>query len=191
MVIGITGKLGSGKHTAAYLLAKYFPAKIIDVDIIGHNLYVPNTDCFEKITRVFGNDVLGHSGRNIDRKKLAAKVFNNEKMLKKLNRIMHPLLRQEVMSKIEKFQKENTHVIVIAAILTALKIPVDVLILVRATFNQTLLRIQRRDGMRKDEILKRYAFQKDPAKFDMCIENYSTIDLLEEQVVKIAVFLNK
>lgn len=190
MLIGITGKIGTGKHTAAFLLEKYLPNSIIlDTDKVAHQLYSSEGDCFEKIIKAFGSSILAADKKHIDRKKLGKKAFSDPNSLQKLNRIVHPLLRNELLSKINVYKKEGKNIILVAAILEKLKIPCDRIVEIKASKNACILRIQRRDGLRKDEVLSRLSFQKDCKKADYLIENDKDLDCFEEEMRKLAEIL--
>lgn len=75
MIIGITGKSGSGKNYFAESLLRINPNLIhIDIDTIGHKV-LELQDVKSKLIETFGNNIVSKQG--IDRKKLADLVFNN------------------------------------------------------------------------------------------------------------------
>ena len=91
--IVITGSIGSGKSTVCEILAG-LGFEIIDADSIAHeqlNL------CVSEVAAEFGDKVL--NGGKIDRKKLGALVFNDADKLKILERILHPKIRLEILSR--------------------------------------------------------------------------------------------
>lgn len=71
MLVGITGKSGSGKTTFAKWLADNADYFLIDVDKIGHQI-LDRPDVREKIKNAFGVEVT-----STDRKALGEIVFNN------------------------------------------------------------------------------------------------------------------
>lgn len=88
MYVGLSGGIGSGKSTVAKMLAE-LGAVVIDADAIAKEVLEPGQIGYENVLLHFGNEVLDPSG-NIDRKKLANLVFNNESQLAKLEGIVHP-----------------------------------------------------------------------------------------------------
>ncbi len=66
---------------------------MIDADKVGHEAFRPHTEAWRKVVAAFGKDILGQN-EEIDRSKLAQLVFNDPKALKRLNRIMHPLMHE-------------------------------------------------------------------------------------------------
>ncbi len=92
--VGITGGIGSGKTTAARILGE-LGAHVIDADTVGHDLYRPGSAAWQPVVDCFGRDVVADDG-TIDRRRLGAIVFADPTQLKRLNAIMHPLMREEI-----------------------------------------------------------------------------------------------
>ncbi|MCK5576820.1 MAG: dephospho-CoA kinase [Dehalococcoidales bacterium] len=112
-VIGVTGGIGSGKTTVTRLL-KELGAVVIDADKIGHELLKPGGQAYQAVAGAFGRQVLEPDGL-INRQKLAEIVFNSPPDLAYLNRIMHPLIGDEVRSRMEQYQGQGVEVVVIEA----------------------------------------------------------------------------
>ena len=96
--IVITGSIGSGKSTVCETLRE-LGFEIIDADPIAHeqlNL------CASEVAAEFGDEVLADG--KIDRKKLGALVFNDADKLKILERILHPKIRLEILSRAAKLE---------------------------------------------------------------------------------------
>ena len=106
MVIGITGGIGSGKSVVTSLLRDKFDAAVIDTDTIGHEVMEIGKSAYKKVVEIFGNKVIAEDG-SIDRKKLGSLVFDNQKLLCKLNNIIHPAVEAEVDKRIAEFTKKK------------------------------------------------------------------------------------
>ena len=92
IIVGLTGSVASGKSTvASWLSEKGFA--VHDADAAVHSLLVPNGQAVAKITSTFGPGIRASDG-GIDRKKLGGHVFANPADRKKLELILHPLVRQ-------------------------------------------------------------------------------------------------
>lgn len=94
-VIGVTGGAGSGKSEVMRLLSQQFNTYVILADDVARDLSLKGRECYDLIVDYFGQDILDASGE-IDRKELAAKVFNNPKALEKLNSFTHPVVRRKI-----------------------------------------------------------------------------------------------
>ena len=95
LIIGITGPSGSGKGAVSgYLYSKGF--KVIDADVVYHDLITPPSPCIDELVSVFGKGILLDTGY-IDRKALAKLVFGdeNKEKLAILNKIFYICIRIE------------------------------------------------------------------------------------------------
>lgn len=103
-IIGILGGIGSGKSTVASILSK-LGCKVIDADKIGHRV-LDRKDVKQKTIGLFGEGILGHSGR-IDRRKLSDIVFADADKLLLLNRTIHPLVLKRTEELIKRHSRQN------------------------------------------------------------------------------------
>ena len=106
--IAITGGIASGKSKLSNFL-KSKGEVVIDLDEISHTLTDSDEDIIKAITEIFGDDIKSQSG-GIDRKLLASKVFSNSENKKKLEEILHPRIRQNMMNEIDFVKKDNVFV---------------------------------------------------------------------------------
>lgn len=90
-VIGLTGGIGSGKSSVAHWL-KERDISVLDADETVHQLLAEDETTICRVTQAFGEDILDLQGK-IDRKALGAKVFNNDEARKRLEGILHPLVK--------------------------------------------------------------------------------------------------
>ena len=88
MYIGLSGGIGSGKSTVAKMFGE-LGAVIIDADAIAKEVLEPGQVGYESVLHRFGDSVLDGLG-NIDRKKLAEVVFQDQSQLAVLESIVHP-----------------------------------------------------------------------------------------------------
>lgn len=99
-VVGLTGGIGSGKSTVATLFAaKNIP--IIDTDEIARKVTEPNEPALKEISNLFGPNVLSPTGQ-LDRAKLRMLIFSNDTKRKQLEQLLHPLIRAEMSTRIQK-----------------------------------------------------------------------------------------
>ena len=94
-VYGVTGGAGTGKSEVMKLLKDRFGGFVILTDDVARDLQQPGGISFEKMVDRFGTGILDENGQ-IDRKKVAEIVFNDEHALLELNQMTHPYVRQEV-----------------------------------------------------------------------------------------------
>ncbi len=89
--VALTGGIGSGKSSVGEILQE-LGAVVIDSDDLAKSVIERGTDGFEQVIAAFGDEIL--SSGEIDRSKLAAQVFNDEAKRRKLESIIHPLVRK-------------------------------------------------------------------------------------------------
>jgi dephospho-CoA kinase len=89
--IGLTGGIGSGKSTVSRLLEQR-GAVIVDADAIAREVVAPGTPGLAAVTEAFGDGVVAPDG-SLDRPALAAVVFADPEARKRLDAIVHPLVR--------------------------------------------------------------------------------------------------
>jgi dephospho-CoA kinase len=97
--IGLTGGIASGKSTVAEMLRERdYP--VLDADALARAMLEPGQAAYDEVVRGFGRGILvsegsraGTLGAAVDRKKLAAIVFSDPQQLARLNKILHPRIR--------------------------------------------------------------------------------------------------
>ena len=114
--IGITGGVGAGKSTVLGFLETDFQAVVCEADKVAHKLQEPGEVCYEEIIEKFGCGILDGDGK-IDRKKLGNIVFADEKKLQRLNRIVHPRVKEYIRKKKEEEKEAGTRIFVVEAAL--------------------------------------------------------------------------
>ena len=95
MRIAITGNIASGKSTlASYLREKGYT--VYDCDVISYELLKKGEVGHKLVTAAF-DDILDEDGA-IDKKALASIVFSGKEAIKRLNAIMHPLIKRRLLA---------------------------------------------------------------------------------------------
>lgn len=94
LVIGLTGGIGCGKSAVAELFAE-LGISIVDTDQIARQLTAAGQPALLAVANTFGTDFLLPDG-NLDRPRLRHLIFSTPEAKKKLEAILHPLIRDEV-----------------------------------------------------------------------------------------------
>ncbi|MFA6176382.1 MAG: dephospho-CoA kinase [Phycisphaerae bacterium] len=100
-IIGLMGGIASGKSTVAAELAKLGCA-VIDADVIAKQ-FLLDEEIKKQMRQKFGDDVFDDHSQ-IDRKKLAKKVFTCRQTVELANSIIHPPVLRKVEQLIEAYQ---------------------------------------------------------------------------------------
>ena len=96
--VGLTGGVGSGKSTVAHLFAD-LGAELVDTDVIAHELTGPRGGAMAAIATTFGGTMVAADG-SLDRAAMRACVFVDATARRRLEAILHPLIRSEVAGRI-------------------------------------------------------------------------------------------
>jgi dephospho-CoA kinase len=153
ITIGLTGGIGSGKSTAAKILAE-LGAPAIDADKVGHEIYQPGTPAYRELIDAFGEGILA-SDRTIDRRKLGPIVFADPAALKRLNAIVHPKMfarMGEMVAAMRRCGETRPIVIEAAILIEANWQPLfDEIWLVTASRDRVIERVERDRGLKPEQ----------------------------------------
>lgn len=120
-IIGITGGIGAGKSTVLRILEEDMGAYVLETDCIAHELMQPGHTAYSRIIDTFKDSAMQESlmseDQTINRSVLAGLVFSDEEKLKQLNAIVHPEVKQYILSEIEEKKAEDIPLFVIEAAL--------------------------------------------------------------------------
>jgi len=161
LIIGLVGKIGTGKTTVAWMLQK-LGAEYIALDEIGHLLLKSKT-VKREIVNSFGKQIL-NPANEIDRRKLADIVFSNRKKLLLLNRIIHPRMFREVKRRLKEIRLKNSRPVVVieGAVLFEAKISslVNKIVMVTSPKNLILRRMMKQGKFLRKDVLQRLNSQR-------------------------------
>ena len=172
-IIGLTGGIGSGKSTVAhYIASKGIPVYIADA---AAKEIMEQPDVIAQIKQIFHQNVITSDGK-LDRKVIGQLVFTSPELLKKLNAIVHPLVKTHFIDWLQ-LHKTATFVIKEVAILfeSGGNKECDKVILVTAPEAIRIQRTMLRDNTSQEAILNRIQNQLSDAekiqKSDFVIAN--------------------
>ncbi|MCL2829678.1 MAG: dephospho-CoA kinase [Betaproteobacteria bacterium] len=94
-IIGLTGGIGSGKSTVAAGFAA-LGVEVVDTDAIAHELSTPGGAAIPALRAAFGDRVLRADG-GLDRPAMRSLVFSDREARRKLENILHPMIKQEAL----------------------------------------------------------------------------------------------
>ena len=181
--VALTGGIGSGKSAVAEFLQEC-GAVIIDSDQLARDVIERGTEGFEAVLAAFGDTVL--TDGEIDRSTLAEIVFHDEGKRKKLEAIIHPLVREAAESLMKKLPTDSVVINQIPLLVESNGAKrFDHVITVSASEESRRQRLLQR-GMKDYEITKRMQAQVDDAAreeiADSIIKNEGSLEDLERIV---------
>jgi dephospho-CoA kinase len=153
--VGLTGGLASGKTFVGHAL-EGLGCHVIRADDLGHRVLLPGGEVYDAVINEFGNEILDDEGM-IDRRRLAAVVFDHPERLEKLNSLVHPaVIRREKEMEDEIARRDPQAITVVeAAILveTGSYRRFDKLIVAFCSHEQQLERAMHRSTYTKEEAM--------------------------------------
>ena len=160
ITVGLTGSVGTGKSTVASLF-RQLGAYVIDWDELAREVTRPHSRAWRGIVKYFGKGIL-NADLSINRQKLAEIVFSDKEKVAKLNQLVHP----EVFKEDERITNEIKSLDPGALIIkdvpllfeTPLRISVDKVVVVSAS-EQTQLRRLQEKGMSREDVRRRIQSQ--------------------------------
>jgi dephospho-CoA kinase len=182
--VGLTGGIGSGKSTAAKMLRE-FGAAIVDTDEIAHELTRSGGAAISAILDAFGAGCLAADG-SLDREKMRGLVFSDAEARKRLEAILHPMIRRESIARIAAAQQPYVVVVVPLLLETgAYRDLVKRVLVVDCDESQQVARAAQRSGLSAGEVRGIMAAQLSRearlAAADDVMRNDADIDALRRQ----------
>ncbi|ANT57557.1 dephospho-CoA kinase [Bacillus sp. FSL R5-0820] len=190
LVIGLTGGIASGKSTVSQMI-KEKGIRVVDADIIAKEAVSKGAPALHQIVQTFGEEVLLPNGE-LNRQQLGAIIFSDEEKRKKLNAIVHPEVRKEMLKqRDEGVSNQETFVVLDIPLLFESKLEglVDRIIVVYTTPDLQLSRLMNRNDLSEEEALNRIHSQQPLEekcqKADRVIENTKDLAFIRKQLENI------
>lgn len=193
--VGLTGSIGMGKSTIGSMF-KDLGIGIWSADDCVHILYKKNGHANILIQKEFG-EIIDENG-DIDRKQLSAIVIDDKAALKKLENIVHPLVKQNREQFIENSKNNNAPYIILDIPLlfeTNSQNEFDKIIVVDCDFETQKQRVLARPNMNLEKfeaiISKQMPNSKKSALADFVIDTSQSLEMCRNRVIEIDIELKK
>lgn len=115
-IIGITGGVGAGKSEVLNFIAERYDATVIEADQVGYLVMQPGKEAYGPVVDLLGPSVVKED-KTLDREKIAGIVFEDRKLLEKLNAIVHPAVKNYIRRAIQMEREMGTEIFVVEAAL--------------------------------------------------------------------------
>jgi dephospho-CoA kinase len=191
LLVGLTGGIATGKSTVDAALRE-LGAEIIDADVLAREVVEPGEPALAEIAAEFGPEVIGPDGR-LDRKALGAIIFADPDRRRRLEAITHPRIRERFLARLDALAARGFRGIAIfdapVMIESGNYRNMDKLVVVVADDPTQVERLMARDGIGRDEALRKIASQMPLAEkarlADYVIENSGDRVATETQVRRV------
>ncbi len=158
LIIGLTGGIGSGKSTVADLFAAR-GATLVDTDLIAHALTGPGGAAMPAIREAFGAAVIAADGR-LDRPAMRALAFSDPSARKRLEAILHPMIREQSVREVSA--ATGSYVILVVPLLVesgTWRERAHRVLVVDCPVEVQIERVMRRSALPRDQVLAILAAQ--------------------------------
>ena len=159
--VALTGGIATGKsHVLVRFAARNVPT--IDADLIARDVVRPGRPAWAALRAQFGAEVFTASG-DLDRKRLASRVFDDAAARADLEAIVHPHVRSAIDVWFQDLERSGTTRLALADIPllfeTDRATDFDRVIVTSCDTDTQLTRLVERDGLSKDDGRRRLAAQ--------------------------------
>jgi dephospho-CoA kinase len=162
-LVGLTGGIAAGKTLVAKRWVELGGLEI-DADVLARRALDPGTPGLAKVLEQFGSDLLLADG-NLDRQKLAEVVFNAPEKRKKLEEIVHPIVRELAAQALADAPEGSILIYTVPLLVEAsVDLPFDFVVTVEAPVDKQVERMVKTRGMTAQQASARIAAQASAAE---------------------------
>jgi dephospho-CoA kinase len=185
LLVGVTGGIGSGKSTVAARFAAR-GAAVVDTDEIAHQLTAPGGAAIAAIRAEFGDGVIRADGA-LDRDAMRERAFGDPSVRRRLEAILHPMIRVESRNQLAAAQGPYAMLVVPLLVESGDRAGgVDRVLVVDCPVEVQIERVMRRSGLTRARVESILAVQASRAQrlaaADDVIDNGGAPDALDAQV---------
>ena len=194
--IGLTGGIASGKSRVAEMLAAMLHCVHIDSDEICRRLLEPEAEGWRKISRIFGSRYMSGDG-TINRPLLRQDLFSDKELRRKINSLIHPLVKKEIMVQMDRITASDSQAMVLVEVPLLYEVGwedlFDTVIVVYADYETCLRRLMGRDGVGRttaaSEMESQLPLTEKILQADHVIDNTGRLTDTQKQVKHLSVLL--
>lgn len=185
LVVGLTGGIGAGKSTAAaFFRDRGVP--VVDADQVARDVVAPGTPGLAAVAAAFGPQVLQPDGA-LDRRRLREVIFADPTQRRRLEAILHPLIRDEIRVRLAQIRAPycilDVPLLIESASLRAL---VHRVLVIDVPVEVQVARLMQRDHMTAEQCQAMLAAQASRAQrlegADDVVDNATDITALQRQL---------
>lgn len=187
-IIGLTGGIASGKTTVSGMIRK-LGIPVVCADQIAREVVRPGLPAYLEIKKYFERDLVFRKDGFINRERLGAVIFQDQKKRKRLNSIVHPVVMDRIREKMARHLKRGTEILVLDIPLlyeTKLEKMCDQVVVVYAPESILLDRLVYRSGFNEEYALRRLRSQMNieekKERADFMIDNSGPLSKTKKQV---------
>lgn len=186
-LVGLTGGIASGKSSVADVWEQ-LGAEVIDADDLAREVVSLGSIGLTSVSNEFGEGVLASDG-SLNRKALADVIFAQPERRKKLESILHPLIRDLAAKKLKASSSDVVVYVIPLLVETKSDMPFDFIVTVEAPEQEQIQRMIDARGMSSEEATARIKSQARPAEranvADRILNSNQSLKLLQKDASKL------
>jgi len=162
-LVGLTGGIASGKSSVATRWVQHGAVEI-DADVLAREAVSAGSAGLARVAQEFGDNLIQTDGQ-LDRAALAAIVFNDPAKREKLESIIHPIVRELALQRIQALPDSAIAIYTVPLLVEAnVSLPFDKVVTVEAPEREQIKRMVANRGMSEADALARIKSQATPAQ---------------------------
>ena len=162
-LVGLTGGIASGKSSVAARWVQHGAVEI-DADVLAREAVSAGSAGLAMVAKEFGENLIQTEGQ-LDRAALAAIVFNDPAKREKLESIIHPIVRELALKRIQALPDSTIAIYTVPLLVEAnVSLPFDKVVTVEAPEREQIKRMVANRGMSEADALARIKSQATPAQ---------------------------
>ena len=191
LAVAITGGIGAGKSTALESFRRHGAATVSSDEIV-HHLLATDPEVKAALVERLGEEILGDDG-DLDRERIALRVFRDREALDFLEKLLHPLVSREYMAWREQLAKlPNPPQVCVTEVPLLYEVGAetrfDKVVVITAP---TKLREARRGGWKDDREARLVPDREKAKRADFTYVNTGTLDELDAWVAEVMATLTR
>ena len=165
IVVGILGDIGSGKT----FVSKLFNCPVFNADVEVNEIYKKSKICYQKLKKKIPEHIKSFPINKIE---LSRAILSNNHNIKKINSVVHPIVRKKLNIFLKKKTKKKLVVLDIPLLIeNNLNKKKDILVFIDSKKSQIILRLKKRKNYNKKIIESLRKLQK-PISYKKKLSTY-------------------
>jgi len=188
--IALTGGIATGKSTVSNLL-KLEGFSVIDADTIAHKVLDQEAGA---IAKMFGAEFV--KDKKVDRKALGGLIFSDKEAKRALEELLHPKIKESIFTEAKRLEKFKVPFFIdIPLFFETKNYAISPVVVVYAPKDMQIERLIKREGLSKEEALKRIKAQLPIEKklelADFVVDNSKDLKHLQSEVEHLVIWVKE
>jgi dephospho-CoA kinase len=163
-ILGVTGGVATGKSSVLSWFSE-ISVPVINCDMVSHDLIAKGGRAYSEVVRTFSHiqNILIPGSDEIDRKQLGKVIFENVEYRRQLERILHPMIKWDIIKKVLYYHLVGQSLLVVEIPLLyelGLEKYVSMVMVVYCDQKTQIERLMKREGIDETTAISRIKLQR-------------------------------